>query len=286
MRVRGRDIHMPVSSRRFSLAWSILLLGFAFTTGAAAQSFTTTHAKVSLVAENNSLQSGKTALVGVLFDLEKGWHIYWVNPGDSGEPPKIQWQLPAGFQAKEIRWPTPVRLGAGTVVDYGYEGRVLLPVPIQVPAAYPAAKSVTLSANIRYLICREVCIPAKAQASLSIPSANAAGEAAARELFRSAFDNSPKAWPAGWKAQVSDNGAFFLLTLDTGTSEPRATFFPLEEDQIDNAAVQGVAPYPRGVVIKLKKSAQLAKAITALKGVVVLGPGQAFQVSAPVAGKK
>jgi len=286
MRVRGRDIHMPVSSRRFSLAWSIVLLGFAFTTVAAAQSFTTTHAKVSLVAENNSLQPGKTALVGVLFDLEKGWHIYWVNPGDSGEPPKIQWQLPAGFQAKEIRWPTPVRLGTGTVVDYGYEGRVLLPVPIEVPAAYPASKSVTLSANIRYLICREVCIPAKAQASLSIPPANAGGEAAARELFRSAFDNSPKAWPAGWKAQVSDSGAFFLLTLDTGTGEPRATFFPLEEDQIDNTAMQGIAATPRGVQIKLKKSAQLTKAITALKGVVVLGPGQAFEVSAPVAGKK
>jgi len=277
---------MLVFSRRFSLPLVILVLGFAVTRGAAAQSFTTAHAKVTLVAENNSLQPGKTALVGVLFDLEKGWHIYWVNPGDSGEPPKIQWQLPEGFQAKEIRWPTPVRLGAGTVVDYGYEGRVLLPVPIQVPAAYAAAKPVTLSANIRYLICREVCIPAKAQASLSIPSANASSDAAARELFRGAFDNSPKAWPAGWKAQVSDNGGFFLLSLDTGTSQPRATFFPLEEDQVDNAAVQGLAATPRGVQIKLKKSDQLTKPITALKGVVVLGPGQAFEVSAPVAGKK
>jgi thiol:disulfide interchange protein DsbD len=277
---------MLVFSRRFSLALAILVLGFAVTRGAAAQSFTAAHAKVSLVAENNSLQPGKTALVGVLFDLEKGWHIYWVNPGDSGEPPKIQWQLPQGFQAKEIRWPTPVRLGAGTVVDYGYEGRVLLPVPIQVPAAYAAAKPVTLSANIRYLICREVCIPAKAQASLSIPSANASSDVAARELFRGAFDNSPKAWPAGWKAQVSDNGGFLLLSLDTGTSQPRATFFPLEEDQVDNAAVQGLAATPRGVQIKLKKSDQLTKPITALKGVVVLGPGQAFEVSAPVAGKK
>src|ERR1700756_5357477 len=189
---------MPVSSRRFSLAWSIVLLGFAFTTVAAAQSFTTTHAKVSLVAENNSLQPGKTALVGVLFDLEKGWHIYWVNPGDSGEPPKIQWQLPAGFQAREIRWPTPIRLGTGTVIDYGYEGRVLLPVPMQVPADYKSGKPVMLSADIRYLICREVCIPAKAQASLAIPPANASSVAADRELFRSTFENSPKPLPSGW----------------------------------------------------------------------------------------
>lgn len=277
---------MLASRRYFSFSLPILLFGLAFTTGAAAQSFTAGHAKVSLISENNSLQPGKTALVGVLFDLEKGWHIYWVNPGDSGEAPKMQWHLPAGFQAHEVRWPTPVRLGAGKVIDYGYEGRVLLPVPVQVPASYQPAKPVTLSADIRYLICREVCIPAKAQASLSIPSANANGEAAARELFRSALDNSPKAWPAGWKAQASDNGGFFLLSLETGTSEPRATFFPLEEDQIDNSAVQGIAANPHGVVLKLKKSDQLQKPSTTLKGVVVLGPGRAFEVSAPLAGKR
>jgi DsbC/DsbD-like thiol-disulfide interchange protein len=281
-----RRIHMLAARRDFWLTLSILLFGLASALGAAAQSFTAGHAKVSLIAENNSLQPGKTALVGVLFDLEKGWHIYWVNPGDSGEPPKIQWQLPAGFQAKDIRWPTPVRLGAGKVIDYGYEGRVLLPVPIQVPASYQPAKAVALSAAIRYLICREVCIPAKAEASLSIPPANANGEAAAHELFRSTLDNSPKPWPSGWKAQVSDNGGFLVLSLETGMSEPRSTFYPLQEDQIDNSAVQGIEANPRGVVLKLKKSDQLQKPISTLKGVVVLGSGRAFEVSAPVAGKR
>ena len=277
---------MRLLSKRFSICVASLLFGFGFAASAEAQSFAATHAKISLVAENNSLHAGQTAMVGVLFDLEKGWHIYWVNPGDSGEPPKIQWQLPAGFQAKGIRWPTPVRLGTGTVIDYGYEGRVLLPVPIQVPADYKAAKPVTLSADIRYLICREVCIPAKAQASLAIPAAKAASAAADRELFRSALENSPKTWPAGWKAQASDGGGFFVVSLDTGMAESKATFFPLEEDQIDNAAAQGVVPTARGVQIKLKKSDQLTKPIGVLKGVVVFGPGRAFEVSTPVAGKK
>src|SRR5205807_9606756 len=69
--VRGRDINMFAFSRRFALPLTILLLGLAFATTAAAQSFTVTHAKVSLIAENNSLQAGQTAWVGVLFDLEK-----------------------------------------------------------------------------------------------------------------------------------------------------------------------------------------------------------------------
>jgi hypothetical protein len=96
----------------------------------------------------------------------------------------------------------------------------------------------------------------------------------------------PKAWPAGWKAQVSDSPGFFLLSLETGASEGKATFFPLEQDQIDNPAAQGVTPMPRGTQIKLKKSDQLLKPSSTLKGVVVLGSGRAFEITARVAGKK
>jgi DsbC/DsbD-like thiol-disulfide interchange protein len=272
---------MAIMMKRFLFAFGTLVLGLGWVPGAGAQSFTATHAKISLISENNSLQPGQTAWVGVLFELEKGWHIYWENPGDSGEPPRIQWQLPAGFEAKQMRWPTPERLGTGTVIDYGYQGRVLLPVSISVPASYQASKPATLSADIRYLICREVCIPAKAQASLSVPSGNA-NTATDRELFRAAFDSTPKAWPAGWKAQASSNGGFFVLTLDSEKSESKAQFFPLEEDQIDNAAAQVATATARGVQIKLKKSDQLLKPISVLRGVVVFGPGQSFQVSAPV----
>ena len=142
-----------------------------------------------------------------------------------------------------------------------------------------------LTADVRYVICRDVCIPAAALAKLSIPSANAGG-AADRQLFHTAFDNAPKAWPAGWKAQASENGGFFVLSLETGTSESKAVFFPLEQDQIDNDAMQGLTPNARGVQIKLKKSDQLKQPIAALKGVVVLGPGRVFEVGAPLTAKK
>ncbi len=276
---------MRVYFRRLLFSAATLLLILAVAKGGAAQSFTASHATVSLVAENNSLQAGQSAWVGVLFDIEKGWHIYWVNPGDAGEAPRIQWHLPAGFQAGEIRWPAPERLPASTVIDYGYEGKVLLPVSLRVPAGYRPANAVALTADVRYVICRDVCIPAAALAKLSIPSANAGG-AADRQLFHTAFDNAPKAWPAGWKAQASENGGSFVLSLETGTSESKAVFFPLEQDQIDNDAMQGLTPNARGVQIKLKKSDQLKQPIAALKGVVVLGPGRVFEVSAPLTAKK
>lgn len=252
---------------------------------AQAQSFTATHAKVDLVSEQNTLEPGHPSMIGVLFDIEKGWHIYWVNPGDSGMAPKIQWQLPAGFRAGEIRWPTPERLGTGTVIDYGYEGRVLLPLPVDVPADYKPGSPAPLAADVRYLICQEVCIPAKAHATLAMPlNGAAASDASARQgLFASAREHSPKPLPAGWKAQASDEGKSFVLSVQTGSQEAKATFFPLDEDAIDNAAPQTVSGFAGGVKITLRKSDLLTSPIASLRGVVVFGPDRAFEVSAPVA---
>ncbi len=137
--------------------------------GSRAQSFSAVHAKVSLVAEDARVAPARVLWLGLVFDLEKGWHTYWQNPGDSGEAPKIQWELPKGFRAGAIRWPVPARLGSATIIDYGYEGRVLLAVPVQVPADYADDKPLSLAADVRYLACSDVCIPAKAHATLTIP---------------------------------------------------------------------------------------------------------------------
>ena len=266
----------------------VLAVVLACAGGVRAQSFAATHAKVSLLAEQNAFDPGHTAWVGVLFDLEKGWHIYWVNPGDSGEAPKFQWQLPAGFRAGEVRWPVPVRIGTGIVIDYGYEGRVLLPLPLDVPATYKAGTPVTLTAEVHYLICRDVCIPAKTQIKLTWPPpSGAGGDAASRQnLFSATRARWPKPLEAGSKARVSDEGKSLVLNLETGTREAQASFFPLDPDQIDNAGPQLVAASANGARITLKKSDQLSKPISTLRGVVVLGSDRAFEISAPVAARR
>jgi thiol:disulfide interchange protein DsbD len=96
--------------------------------------------------------------------------------------------------------------------------------------------------------------------------------------------------PAGWKVQAVDEGPRFVLDLQADAPEPKASFFPLEEDQIDNAAPQRVSQTPHGVQIVLKKSDQLLKPITTLKGVVVFGAGSAsergFEITAPVTSRR
>src|SRR6476620_3363842 len=95
---------------------------------------TTRHARVELAARQASVNPGSDLQLGVHFILEPGWHIYWINPGDSGQPPSFEWQLPPGFTAGEIQWPRPERMqSSAELADYGYHDDVLLMVPIHGP---------------------------------------------------------------------------------------------------------------------------------------------------------
>jgi DsbC/DsbD-like thiol-disulfide interchange protein len=49
--------------------------------------------------------AGKPLWLGLLIAHQPHWHTYWKNPGDSGLPTTLQWTLPAGTQAGDIRGP-------------------------------------------------------------------------------------------------------------------------------------------------------------------------------------
>ena len=57
------------------------------------------HLHVQLVLPQSTLYPGGPNSAGLYFKLEPGWHVYWQNAGDSGEPPRIHWTLPDGVTA-------------------------------------------------------------------------------------------------------------------------------------------------------------------------------------------
>jgi DsbC/DsbD-like thiol-disulfide interchange protein len=100
---------------------------------------TAPHVHLDLVVPQKQLVQGSRVTAGLHFTLEKGWHIYWLNAGDSGEPPTVKWTLPAGVSAAPFEYPAPRRLPLGPLMDFGYENEVTFPVPITVASdAKPA----------------------------------------------------------------------------------------------------------------------------------------------------
>jgi DsbC/DsbD-like thiol-disulfide interchange protein len=250
---------------------------------ASAAGATIPHGTVELVAENQSIAPGKTTYLGLRFELEKGWHIYWVNPGDSGEPPKVTWQMPHGVTAGAIEWPTPHRLGTSSIVDFGYDGDVMLLVPLRASSSV-ALRPAQIAGEVKVLICREMCIPGKANLSISLPvqSQSVQADAQTRALFEAARKSLPKLAPASWKFSASDAKDSFVLTGNIGRQVAQATFFPLDESQIDNAAPQQISATVSGFRMTLRKSSRLLKPIEHLRGIVVLAEGQSYIIDSHV----
>lgn len=264
-----------------------LFWGWALSALASAANPTATgpHCKLRLVSEVASLEPGRNLDLGFLFDLEPHWHIYWINPGDSGEPPSVTWKLPRGFQAAGLEWPAPQRLVDGPLTDYGYQGRVLLIAPVRLPSAIKEP-DVTLSADVRWVICSDVCIPARATVAVDLPVVHTAPhpDAQATDLFRVTRRTLPQPLPARWRVTAEDEGTLFRIRLSTGTRIRQASFFPLDFNQVENAKPQTSVPFSSGVELSVYKSDQLLKPIRQLRGVLVIEGRHAFQVTAPVKG--
>ena len=84
-------------------------------------------AKVELLANVSAIKPGEPFTVGIRFTMQPHWHVYWLNPGDSGMPPQVKWKLPEGFTVSELQFPVPKKFEQpGDMVGYGYEDEVLL----------------------------------------------------------------------------------------------------------------------------------------------------------------
>ncbi|MDK2595630.1 protein-disulfide reductase DsbD family protein [Pseudoalteromonas sp. P94(2023)] len=145
----------------------IFIFLLVFSCGGFAQnSATGPHIEVSLVSETSQLSIGKTHWIGIILNPEQGWHTYWLNPGDSGEAPKIEWHSDA-IEFGNIQWPIPKAIEVAHLVNYGYEGRTLLMVPITLKEqSLPHA---TIKADLSWLVCNEDCIPGWAKLELDLP---------------------------------------------------------------------------------------------------------------------
>ena len=242
------------------------------------------HGTLELIAEKEWIAAGYTFNVALRFELEKGWHVYWINPGDSGEPPRVTWDLPAGIKTGAIEWPAPRRLGTSTIVDYGYEDAVTLIVPMRAEANLPPQNPIQIAANVKVLVCREMCIPGKAQVSLTLPVKLQPPPANAQstQFFTEARKAWPQPAPASWKFSIAQTNDSFVLTANLGHKITGATFFPLAESQVSNASPQTAVPTATGLTLTLRKSDQLLKPIARLKGVLVLPGDQAYSIDVPI----
>ncbi len=260
------------------------LLAAGLPARAASSSADAEHLHVQLVFRKAQLFPGAGDHGGLYFKLEPGWHIYWKNPGDAGEPPHIQWTLPAGITADPMQFTAPKRLPLGPLMDYGYENEVLFPFRLELAKSVKPGSAV-LHAHVDWLVCRSSCIPGKAdleitQKILASAPAMDADDGPGVEIWKRLAVLLPDALPTGNRALFQPTKEGFRLSVETGQRELSATFFPEDQDIIDNPAPQRLTPTANGLILDLKKDASLKAAPKQLRGVLELPGGRNYEITA------
>lgn len=240
------------------LALGLMAPGLAVAAESAA--VTSPRVTATLLSSRNAVAPGERFKLALVQKLAPHWHTYWLNPGDSGEPTQIKWDLPAGATAGEIQWPAPKAIRVEPLVNFGFEGTVLLPLEITVPADAKPGETFALKAEATWLVCEKICIPEEGSFSLDLPiaAASTVDEAAAARID-AAIAALPKA--AAFRGKLRDDAgklALDLPGLPSGATDLR--FFPLSDTLIEHAADQPFAAGDKPALTLTRSSAfKLAK---------------------------
>jgi thiol:disulfide interchange protein/DsbC/DsbD-like thiol-disulfide interchange protein len=263
-----------------------LLFVLAGVTAAQAQIDSAPKVHAALVAEQSAVAPGKAVTVALVEHIRPGWHTYWQNAGDAGEPTEIQWTMPQGWHAGPIQWPYPKNLPVGPLMDYGYESEVWLLVDVTPPANATPGAAVTLKAHVSWLVCKEVCIPEDATVTLplTIAATPRAADPSVVSQFAAARERLPVRSP--WPARFRSAKAIDLLLAEPKLANANVTavhFFPFAQGEVKGIAAQQWMVSQQGLLLQLEPG-KSAKGLRTLGGLVVIdsagAPTQALEISA------
>lgn len=185
--------------------------------------------QLELIPQKADVKPGDTLDVAIRQRMRPHWHTYWINPGDSGEPMRIEWTAREGVEVLETRWPTPKKIPYGPLVNYGYEDEAIIVQTIKLPETL--SKPLVLEAKSTTLVCMDICIPEHDTLTLDISAISAAA-------YKDLEIDFPRLPDEGLLQTITREGEDIVLNLGVGEnpSLSEAHFFPFEWGVVDNAA--------------------------------------------------
>jgi thiol:disulfide interchange protein len=258
--------------------WALLLpLLVLFAAPAAAQPGATHHMNVSLAAERATVQPGGTYTFAFVMRPQRGWHGYWVNPGDAGAAPRVTWRLPEGWRAGPLTYPVPQRLLALGLMNYVYESDHALLVAITLPPEAEPGVVFPIDARLDYLVCTtEICVPETATVTVQVTTGRPGARNPAFDGYRRALPR-PIAEPA--RFAVVGNRLRLAIPLSASTALPDSYAYIATADTI--RAGEPEANSRNGDLLIVEGTAGIrASQQQAVEGVLQLGPGNGLAFTA------
>ncbi len=121
-----------------------------------------------LIADQDTIEAGKSFRLGIKLSMKPGWHTYYKFPGDAGMATSIQWTLPKGFHSSSLKWQRPNRFTEAGITTFGYQDETLITTKVTPPADLPVGRRIEFKALVKWLSCKEICIPGKQEVTLTL----------------------------------------------------------------------------------------------------------------------
>jgi len=234
---------------RFLLSALLFLSLTTSALGRQTETLDTGKVTASIISSLDRAAPGGTVWVALRTELDEGWHTYWRNPGDSGEPVQLTWLLPQGVDAGPIAWPVPYPIPTGPIVNYGFEGAPLFPVELTIPETMQTGETLSLTLDFYYLVCADICIPEEGQLSLDLDIGEPVADALWGPQIEMAVLESPRRGNIAGAAEVAND----ILTLTfADLPEGRvseAYFFPFVQGVLGHSAAQNFRPGDNGIAL-------------------------------------
>jgi thiol:disulfide interchange protein/DsbC/DsbD-like thiol-disulfide interchange protein len=269
------------------IAFSLVLAPFSGAFAEPGPKADTEHTSVELVSEYEAAAPGVTQWIGLYFKPKDGWHVYWKNPGDAGLPPKVEYgATPAGSKFGPLEFPTPERIPYGPLVNYGYEDSVLYPSTWVMPDDLKDGGNVTVTASVKWLVCKEECVPGRATLSLKLPVGTVEGLKKASgthtKFFAAAVDSLSKPADGKIRLVMAPDGSHVDIAYSEGKPFPKSNltrvfFFPEGEYGIGADAKQVATSTADGLFLTVPRKEK--KPVGEIRGVLKIAEGKSYLVS-------
>lgn len=250
------------------------------------------HSRLTIVSAVRSVRPGQHIQVALRLRLDKGWHTYWINPGDAGLPLGVRWTAPDSSSADAVLFPTPRLVPQPPLMSYGYEGEVLFPVTLRAPSTLKVGAIFRAAATADWLACADVCLPAAGDVALRLPvvgattpTADVRGGAAVDSALAS-LPAPPGVWNA--TARVTTDGYVISLVAKTKSRSamPAPYFFVDSSGIVEHAKPQPLVRVGDTLRLAVTRSEFAGAPVSILRGILVADTANpsagAWQVSAAV----
>lgn len=235
------------------------------------------HVRARLISDVSAISPGSEFWVAVRLTMDKGWHTYWINPGDSGLATSVEWDLPEGIRAGPLLWPIPGRIDLPPLTSYGYEGEVWLLTRFHLSERVKSPDTLSVGGTVKWLACKVKCIPGKARLFVSLPVKNAPD---LDDQWTQAFARARSLLPVtqdDWSVEATRSGEAITVSIVSPPWFDREItsleFFAEHPELLNHAAAQHFRRVSAGRYLLTLTLAANAPDLRELRGVLVCAQG-------------